>query len=44
MMKYIAKICTAAIDQSSNAMVYNGMAVTSWEYVSASNKPQGVGC
>ena len=44
MMEYIAKICTAAISQRSKAVVYNGMTETSWEYVSASNKPQGVGC
>ena len=44
MMEYIAKICTAVINQSSEALVCDGMALTSWEYASTSNKPQGVGC
>lgn len=44
MMEYIAKICTAVISQSSNALVCDGMYLTNWEYIPASNKPQGVGC
>jgi hypothetical protein len=44
MMEYIAKICTAVISQSSNALVYDVMALPSCEYIAASNKPQGVGC